>query len=113
MRMAPKSSCLLRIDAAQTCDPKGDFVRKWIPALSKLPEQFVHCPWKCPTSILSKCGLVIGKNYPERIIKNLDMAREGSLQDVATLRQQSPNHIDPHSGWFYSHYHLRINKALF
>jgi len=86
------------IDAAQTCDPKGDFVRKWIPELSKLPEQFVHCPWKCPTSILSKCGLVIGKNYPERIIKDLDMARNGSLQDVATLRQQSPNHIDPHSG---------------
>jgi len=101
------------IDAAQTCDPKGDFVRKWIPALSKLPEQFVHCPWKCPTSILSKCGLVIGKNYPERIIKNLDMAREGSLQDVATLRQQSPKHIDPHSGRdvIQMPAHILLNKA--
>merc|ERR1719273_629331 len=86
------------IDAAMTCDPKGDFVRKWIPVLSKLPDQFVHCPWKCPASILSKCGLVIGKNYPERIIQNLDMAREGSLQEVATLRCQSPKDIDPHSG---------------
>ena len=86
------------IDAAMTCDPKGDFVRKWIPVLSKLPDQFVHCPWKCPTTILSKSGVVIGQNYPERVIKNLDMAREASLADVAKLRQQSPDQIDPHSG---------------
>ena len=93
------------IDAAMTCDPKGDFVRKWIPVLSKLPDQFVHCPWKCPTTILSKSGVVIGQNYPERVIKNLDMAREASLADVAKLRQQSPDQIDPHSG--SSHTYIR------
>ena len=93
------------IDAAMTCDPKGDFVRKWIPVLSKLPDQFVHCPWKCPKTILSKSGVVIGQNYPERVIKNLDMAREASLADVAKLRQQSPDQIDPHSG--SSHTYIR------
>jgi len=27
-------------------DPKGDFIKKWIPELRKHPEEFIHEPWK-------------------------------------------------------------------
>ena len=40
----------------------------------------------------------IGENYPDRIIKNLDQARDASLNDVAEVRTKALNFIDPHSG---------------
>ena len=42
--------------------------------------------------------MIIGQNYPERIIKNLDEAREASLNDVANVRKQALSYTDPHSG---------------
>ena len=44
--------------------------------------------------------MVIGENYPQRIITNLEQARDGSLSDVSTLRRHplSASYIDPHSG---------------
>ena len=64
----------------------------------KLPDQFIHSPWKCSPSTLKRCGVNIGENYPDRIIKNLDQARDASLSDVAEVRTKALNFIDPHSG---------------
>ena len=30
--------------AAKSCDPEGDYVRRWLPQLAKLPIEFIHCP---------------------------------------------------------------------
>ena len=99
------------VDAAFTCDPKGDFIRKWIPTLNKVPEKFIHSPWNCPPGILAKAGVIIGENYPARILTNLEEAREGSLTDVAALRRHAlaATYIDPHTGRDI----LRISRNVF
>ncbi|XP_060552070.1 LOW QUALITY PROTEIN: deoxyribodipyrimidine photo-lyase-like [Ruditapes philippinarum] len=86
------------VDAAMTCDPKGDYVRKWIPELAKMPEEFIHKPWKCPPSILRRAGVQLGVTYPQRIITDLEEAREQSLRDVVDVRQKFEELIDPRTG---------------
>lgn len=60
------------VDAAMTCDPKGDYIRKWIPELAKMPEEFIHKPWKCPPSILRRAHVELGNKckYCAVIVKH-------------------------------------------
>ena len=36
-------------------DPQGAYVRKWVPELARLPDEFVHKPWEAPRLVL-RCG---------------------------------------------------------
>ena len=51
-------------------DKDGDYVRYYVPELSNLPACYVHKPWLCPTNILSKSGVSLGKNYPKPIVEH-------------------------------------------
>jgi deoxyribodipyrimidine photo-lyase len=45
-------------------DPKGDYVRKWIPELSVVPDKFIHKPWQMSETQQREIGIRIGKDYP-------------------------------------------------
>jgi deoxyribodipyrimidine photo-lyase len=49
-------------------DPKGLFVKQWIPELKVLPETIVHTPWLMTSFEASLYGYELGKNYPMPII---------------------------------------------
>ncbi|MCO5063500.1 MAG: DNA photolyase family protein [Rhizobiaceae bacterium] len=49
-------------------DPKGEYVRTYVPELSELPDHLVHQPWEAPAALLEKAGIVLGKNYPAPIV---------------------------------------------
>ncbi len=66
------------ISQSQKYDPQGGYIRRWIPELRNVPDEFVHEPWKMPAEIQSKTGCKIGKDYPSPIIDHA-WARERAL----------------------------------
>lgn len=57
-------------------DPNGTYVKKWIPALSDVPNKWVHKPWEASAS---KINLRLGKDYPKPIVDHQD-ARKKALE---------------------------------
>ncbi|PSH01945.1 MAG: deoxyribodipyrimidine photolyase, partial [Nanohaloarchaea archaeon QH_8_44_6] len=49
-------------------DPNGKFIRKYVPELRAVPDEYIAEPWEMPEKAQQKCGVRIGKNYPERIV---------------------------------------------
>lgn len=45
-------------------DPDGEYIKKWIPELSKLPPRLIHRPWLGDVQELSQYGVVLGRTYP-------------------------------------------------
>ena len=63
----------------ELCDPDGDYVRKWIPELSRLPSRYIHSPWQASTSLLKECRVKLSENYPEPLV-DLAESRKNALE---------------------------------
>jgi len=60
-------------------DGEGDYIKKFLPELKKLPAAYIHTPWEAPPLVLAECGVTLGKNYPYPIVA-LDETRERALE---------------------------------
>eukprot|EP00887_Chlorella_sp_A99_P005593 scaffold1.g5593.t1 len=59
------------IDLATECkrfDPDGNYVRRWLPVLARLPARFIHAPWEAPEHVLDDAGVELGVNYPLPVV---------------------------------------------
>ncbi|CAB1323138.1 unnamed protein product [Coregonus sp. 'balchen'] len=75
------------VDATMTCDPNGNYVRTWCP---ELPDDLLHKPWKCPTSMLHYA--VLPRACGDR--SGGEERRSQSLQDVALMRRRFGEYVD-------------------
>jgi deoxyribodipyrimidine photo-lyase len=59
-------------------DPDGDYVRRWLPELARVPARYIHEPWTMPAETQRAAGCVIGVDYPAPIVDHA-AARERAL----------------------------------
>jgi deoxyribodipyrimidine photo-lyase len=49
-------------------DAGGEYVRRWVPELARMPAKYIHQPWQAPASVLSAAGVTLGESYPRPIV---------------------------------------------
>ena len=67
-------------------DPTGSYIRKYIPELAELPNEFLNEPWAAPKEILDDANVTLGSNYPNRII-NFEKSRDESLEAFEKIKR--------------------------
>ena len=48
-------------------DPDGNYVRRYVPEISQLPDKLLHAPWEADSNVLSSTAVVLGETYPHPI----------------------------------------------
>jgi deoxyribodipyrimidine photo-lyase len=49
-------------------DPRGVFIRRWVPELAGVPDSWLSQPHLMPSDMQSRSGCVIGSNYPAPLV---------------------------------------------
>lgn len=65
-------------------DPDGEYIRRYIPELTNLPNRYLFSPWETPQAVLTTAGVELGVNYPKPIV-DLPLSRQQALMAFASL----------------------------
>jgi deoxyribodipyrimidine photo-lyase len=59
-------------------DPRGRFIRRYVPEIARLSDAEVHAPWKVPPAVQRTKRVVVGRDYPAPVVDHA-AAREAAL----------------------------------
>lgn len=76
------------VTQSEKFDPEGKFIRRYVPELAKVPDKFIHAPWKMGRLEQEALGVIIGRNYPAPIVDHA-AARGKTLARYAVVKKSA------------------------
>ncbi len=71
---------------AEKFDPQGDYIRKWIPEIADLDNEYIHKPFDAPELVLRAAGITLGKTYPKPIVDHA-LQKDEALKRYSALKE--------------------------
>ncbi|MDE0786525.1 MAG: deoxyribodipyrimidine photo-lyase [Porticoccaceae bacterium] len=75
------------IKQSQDQDPKGQFIRQWVPELRNVSDMWIHEPWKMSSALQQRASCLIGEDYPAPIVEHASAIKAARLGLSAALTQ--------------------------
>jgi deoxyribodipyrimidine photo-lyase len=75
------------IKQARDHDPHGRFVRRWLPAMRRVPNSWLFEPWRMPADIQARCGVQVGVDIATPLVE-LESATRTAKARLYALRAQ-------------------------
>jgi len=73
------------ITQSEKFDPDGRFIRRYLPQLAALPDEFIHAPWRARPIDLAGANIELGTDYPAPIVDH-DEARLRTLARFGAIK---------------------------
>ncbi|CAH1645315.1 unnamed protein product [Spodoptera littoralis] len=67
--------CACPVRLGQRLDPSGEYVRRYVPELARMPVEYIYEPWKAPIDVQERASCIIGKDYPDPVVNHLVAAQ--------------------------------------
>lgn len=74
------------ITQGEKFDPKGGYIRRWVPEIADLPDDYLNKPWEAPADVLEAAGITLGETYPKPMVDH-KAARERALAGYETIKK--------------------------
>jgi deoxyribodipyrimidine photo-lyase len=102
------------IKQAMDHDPRGEFVRRWLPVLRRVPDAWIFEPWTMPESVQTECGVFIGRDWPVPVVDLAQATREAknrmhTRKSVSSVKEINPKVLERHGSRANTNL-KRINK---
>ena len=73
------------VSQGERFDAEGEYVRRWVPELARLPPNCIHAPWTADAATLRTACVTLGMEYPKAIV-DLKESRATALAAYQSMR---------------------------
>lgn len=87
--------------------------RKYLPLLKKFPAEYIYEPWKAPRSVQQAAGCIVGKDYPQPIVKHEEIHKKNiQRMKLAYAKRSSDAAVSPNKKQGMTE-NIRLNLFIF
>ncbi|XP_034541453.1 cryptochrome-1b [Notolabrus celidotus] len=67
--------CCCPVGFGRRTDPKGDYIRRYLPVLRGFPDKYIYDPWNAPEEVQRAAKCIIGVHYPKPMVNHAEASR--------------------------------------